>query len=94
MTTRTRQRTRTRPKKSGSGVSIDRQKRRQLHAVWPVIVMRQANSVCSEIRYYIRDGIWGEGLTPGEKKYLYERCQQLDQIARELTDFYYKRLKK
>jgi hypothetical protein len=62
--------------------------------VWPVIVVRQLNSVGSEIRYYIREGIWGEGLTPKEKEYLYKKVQELDVIARELTDFYYKRLKR
>lgn len=93
MTTRTRHRTRTRPAKSGKKVTIDRQKRRQLHAVWPVLVIGPMNRVASEMRYYIRGGIWGEGLTPKEKEYLYSLLKRHDDLARELTDFYYKRLK-
>ena len=91
--TRSRSRTRTR-KKSGKSVTIDRVKRRQLHAVWPALVVRQLNSVGTEIRYYMREGIWGEGLTPGERNYLYDKLHELDAVTRDLTDFYYKRLKK
>jgi len=47
----------------------------------------------SEARYYCRDGIWGEGLTPKEKKYIYSRLQEIDRIIKDL-DMIYKRLKR
>lgn len=93
--TRTRRITRTpqRGTPTGKPVKIDRQQRRQLHAVWPSLVIGPMNRSASDMRYYIRKGIWGDGLTPKERDYLYRKLAEHDKLTKELTDFYYKRLK-
>jgi hypothetical protein len=74
-------------------VKINRQKRRQLHAIWPPLVMGPMYRVASEMQYYIRKGIWGDGLTPKERDYLYSLLKELDEVTKKLCDFYYQRLK-
>lgn len=93
--TRSRTRTRTvkRGRTTGKTHKINREHRRQLHAIWPPLVMGPLYRVVSEVRYLVRDGTWGDGLTPKEKEYVYNRVQEIDRLAGELADLYYKRLK-
>jgi hypothetical protein len=75
-------------------VKISREHRRALHAIWPPLIMAPLNRVVSDTRYYVRGGIWGDGLTPGEKAFVYKKIQEIEAIQKELADIYYKRLKR
>lgn len=74
-------------------MKINREQRRQLHAIWAPLVMAPLYRCISETRYYTRKGIWGDGLTPKEKEYVHKRLQEIERISGELNEIY-KRLKR
>lgn len=69
---------------------INRQHRRILHAVWPKLMMGPVNSAMSEGRYLCRSGIYGDGLTPKEREFVYKRIQELERISADLGKIYFR----
>lgn len=69
---------------------INRNDRRVLHALWPQMVMGPLRSVHSNVEYHTRLAFFGNGLTPGERKFVKQKMKELQDVINELDKIYFR----